>query len=137
MWLLTVAQLEWIPTNLNIQSKRRMSSIMGRIEGIIPDDLETRLRIEVVKRYGGKKGDLVKGIIEAIRLWVDAPIAEKLADVAKNNSNTISVQTAAIETLEKMGYPALPYLADIANKSDLTVSVQSKALAASRNIMSQ
>jgi len=109
---------------------------MGRIDAEIPDDLEQRLRIEVVKRYGGRKGDLLKAIIEAVTLWVNMPIAQKLADAAKNNSNPTSVQSGALESLGKLGYAALPYLAEIANSSNLPSSIQIQALQISNTILS-
>ena len=43
---------------------------MGRIDAVIPDDLEQKVRIETVKRFGGKKGDLTKAIQEALELWI-------------------------------------------------------------------
>jgi len=43
---------------------------MGRICVDIPDDLERRLRLKVIERFGGKKGDLSKAVEEAIRKWV-------------------------------------------------------------------
>jgi len=43
---------------------------MGRICVDIPDDLEKRLRLKVIERFGGKKGDLSRAVIEAIKDWV-------------------------------------------------------------------
>ncbi len=43
---------------------------MGRLDFTIPDDLETELRIKVVKKYGGRKGDLGKALLEAVKLWL-------------------------------------------------------------------
>jgi hypothetical protein len=43
---------------------------MGRICVDIPDELEKRLRLKVIERFGGKKGDLSKAVIEAIKDWV-------------------------------------------------------------------
>jgi len=36
----------------------------------IDDKLEHQYRLEVVKRLGGKKGDLSLAIEEAIKLWI-------------------------------------------------------------------
>ena len=36
----------------------------------ISDDLYQKLMFEIVKRYGGKKGDLKLAVEEAIKLWL-------------------------------------------------------------------
>ena len=43
---------------------------MGRISVAIPDKLEKALRIKLVERFGGKKGDLTKAVEEAVKTWV-------------------------------------------------------------------
>ena len=43
---------------------------MGKLTIIIPDDIERSLRVEVAKRYGGKKGALGGAIAEAVNLWL-------------------------------------------------------------------
>jgi len=37
---------------------------------MIPDELDKRLRVEIAKRMGGRKGDLTKAVIEALELWL-------------------------------------------------------------------
>ena len=44
---------------------------MGRIDIILPDDLETQFRKEVFKRYGMKKGNITIAIQEAIKQWME------------------------------------------------------------------
>ncbi len=44
---------------------------MGRIDSVIPDDLERRLRIRALELYGGKKGSLTEALIAAIEAWVN------------------------------------------------------------------
>jgi hypothetical protein len=44
---------------------------MGRIDIILPDDLEEEFRAEVAKELGMKKGNLTLAIQEAIRLWIN------------------------------------------------------------------
>jgi len=56
---------------------------MGRIDAVIPDDLESRFRIEIIKRIGGKKGDLQRAVEEAIELWIKNPVVRELEKVAK------------------------------------------------------
>ncbi len=43
---------------------------MGRLDAIIPDDLDHELRIRVAELYGGERGALSKAVTEAIRLWL-------------------------------------------------------------------
>ena len=43
---------------------------MGRIDAIIPDELESKFKIKIIQKFGGKKGDLQKAVGEAIELWV-------------------------------------------------------------------
>lgn len=43
---------------------------MGRIDVILPDDLEKEFRLEIAKRVGMKKGNLTKAVEQAIRQWI-------------------------------------------------------------------
>jgi len=43
---------------------------MGRISVSIPDELEKKLRIKTIERFGGKKGDLSQAVEEAVETWV-------------------------------------------------------------------
>jgi hypothetical protein len=43
---------------------------MGRINAIIPDDLESKLRVKATQKYLGKKGALGLVLAEAIELWL-------------------------------------------------------------------
>jgi hypothetical protein len=46
---------------------------MGRLYVILSDQVERRLRLEIVKRFGGKKGDLSNAIEESVKMWLDKP----------------------------------------------------------------
>lgn len=43
---------------------------MGRIDVILPDELEHKLRMEVGRRMGAKRGALTNAIIEALEDWL-------------------------------------------------------------------
>ncbi|MFI5450303.1 MAG: hypothetical protein ACHQ03_11135 [Candidatus Bathyarchaeia archaeon] len=43
---------------------------MGKLYIVLPDEVERRLRIEIVKRLGGKKGDLSAAIEMAVNDWL-------------------------------------------------------------------
>lgn len=44
---------------------------MGRIDAVIGDDLEKRVRMKAVERFGGKKGSLTEAIEEALEQWTE------------------------------------------------------------------
>lgn len=44
---------------------------MGRIDAIIPDELEKKLRMKAVEKFGGKKGSLTEALEDAIKAWVE------------------------------------------------------------------
>ena len=43
---------------------------MGRLDVLLPDDLEKEFRIRVAERLGGQKGALSKAVAEGIILWM-------------------------------------------------------------------
>jgi len=43
---------------------------MGRIGVELSDELEKKLRIRTIERFGGKKGDLSRSVEEAVKTWV-------------------------------------------------------------------
>ena len=43
---------------------------LGRIAADLPDELEKKLRLKTIERFGGRKGDLSKAVEEAITEWV-------------------------------------------------------------------
>lgn len=44
---------------------------MGRLNVILPDDLEEKFRKEVGKRFGAKRGSLSEAFREAVELWIE------------------------------------------------------------------
>jgi hypothetical protein len=43
---------------------------LGKIYVVLSDEVERRLRLTIVKRLGGKKGDLSVAIEEAVSDWL-------------------------------------------------------------------
>jgi len=43
---------------------------MGKISVSIPDDLEKKVRIKAMKKWGMKKGYLSKAVLEALEQWL-------------------------------------------------------------------
>jgi len=47
-----------------------MNKKMGRISVELSDELEKKLRFKTIEKFGGKKGDLSKAVVEAVKKWV-------------------------------------------------------------------
>lgn len=102
---------------------------MGRIDATIPDELETQLRMEIIKRFGGKKGDLQRAVQEALELWVNKPLLENLGKIATDPSSTPPFQEKAVETITDIGgYGAKAKLGEIAGHPDSYQSTKELAL---------
>jgi hypothetical protein len=43
---------------------------MGRIAVILSDELEKKLRLKALEKFGGKKGDLSRAVEEAVKTWI-------------------------------------------------------------------
>jgi metal-responsive CopG/Arc/MetJ family transcriptional regulator len=43
---------------------------MGRIDINLPDELENKLRMEVGRRMGAKRGNFNEAIMQAINMWL-------------------------------------------------------------------
>jgi alkylation response protein AidB-like acyl-CoA dehydrogenase len=107
---------------------------MARIDAVIPDALAKRLRITVAQRFGGRKGDLSKGLVEAIEAWVQtdeaAKIARTLAKTIRDTGSPSSVKEHAVAALAKTGAAGLQLLAEIGGDGSVPESVRSQALKA-------
>jgi len=44
---------------------------MGRIDIILPDELEQKFRTEVAKQLGMKRGNLTLAVQEAVKSWIE------------------------------------------------------------------
>lgn len=95
---------------------------MGRIDAIIPEELESKVRIEVVKRLGGKKGDLQKAVIEALEMWVNRSLVEKLKGQATNMDLAPSERIEASNILGQIGDGATDALLEISSDTKLAPS---------------
>ena len=107
---------------------------MARIDAIVPDPLAKRLRVTVAQRFGGKKGDLSRGLTEAIEAWVQsdeaAKIAKKLAKTIRDTATPSNVKEHAVTALAKTGSAGLELLADIGADGTVPETIRSQALKA-------
>ena len=108
---------------------------MGRIDAVIDDELEQRVKIEVIKRYGGKKGDLTRAIEEALRGWVDVDFVGKLKAQATNSRLLVTEREEAVRMLGKLGYPALDALMEVANAPHLIVTERDLAREMAKRVL--
>jgi hypothetical protein len=51
-------------------AKKGRQRIMGRISVDLPDEIEKKLRLKTVERFGGKKGDLSRAVEDAVKTWI-------------------------------------------------------------------
>ena len=107
---------------------------MARIDAEIPDALAKRLRVTVAQRFGGKKGDLTRGLAEAIEAWVQSDEASRMA---KTLSKTIrdpqspsSVKEHAVSALAKTGAAGQQLLAEIGADHSVPEAIRTQALKA-------
>ena len=90
---------------------------MGRIDVILPDELEHRFRMEVGKRKGAKRGNFTEAIKEAIDLWLNQEEVDRLAERAIQKGVSISEKTNIINTLFTYRKAAIrPYMKMIESK---------------------
>lgn len=109
---------------------------VGRIDAVIPDNLETQFRMEIIKRFGGRKGDLQRAVVEAIKLWIESDIIKELEKTATSERRP-STQRLAIRSLIKMGEIALPALSRISNNTNLTDDSRDESLSAIIDILAK
>ncbi len=95
---------------------------MGRIDATISDKLENEFRIEIIKRLGGRKGDLQKAVEEAIELWTHSDFVQKMKNQVLDEYLLPSERTEAIGILANMGSVSLDALVEISGSQILAPS---------------
>ena len=94
---------------------------MGRIDVVVPDGLEVKLRVKAVASHGGRRGSLSEAVQTAIEAYVrmdeHASILESLTKTLRDPSARPEVVREAIGGLAEMGEDgllALTALTDVA-----------------------
>jgi len=107
---------------------------MGRIDAVLDNKLEDRFRMEVARRYGVKKGVMLKAISEAIEAWTTTDesrvIARKTAKTIRDKATSVGVKQHAVEALASMGLAGRELLADIGQDSTVPDAIREQAFKA-------
>lgn len=111
---------------------------MGRIDAVLPDDLERRFRMEVALRYGVKKGNMLRAISEAIELWTTTDKsradARKLGKAVRNPKESSGIKQHAVDVLAAMGAAGRDVLTEISTDSRVPDNVREQALKALKEL---
>jgi hypothetical protein len=98
---------------------------VGRIDVILPDELEHKLRMEVGKRMGAKRGNFTEAIKEAIDIWIKQEEVEALSERGIQKGITISERDNIINTLFTYRKAAIPsYMKMVKSKEVLNEQKQ-------------
>lgn len=104
---------------------------MGRIEAVLDDKLEQRFRMEVARRYGVKKGNMLKAISEAVDAWISTDesrkLARTLAKPIRDPKASVSVKQHAVSALATTGMAGRELLAEIGADPNIPDSVREQA----------
>jgi hypothetical protein len=107
---------------------------MGRIDAVLDNKLEDRFRMEVARRYGVKKGVMLRAISEAIEAWTATDeskvIAKKTAKTIGDKATSIGVKQHAVDALASMGLAGRELLADIGQDSSVPDTIREQAFRA-------
>lgn len=107
---------------------------MGRIDAVLPDDLENRFRMEVAVRYGAKKGNLLRAISEAIEVWTTTDKAKsdarKLARTVRDPKESNGIKQHAVDLLASMGVAGRDVLTDVGTDKSVPETIREQALKA-------
>lgn len=85
---------------------------MGRLDAIVNDSIEEQFRMEAIKRFGARKGNLSKALEEAMDLWVKKDTLENLKRKIMSPETTKKEKIKLIDTMKASGMAAAPYLSE-------------------------
>jgi hypothetical protein len=95
---------------------------MGRLDAIINDSIEERFRMEAIRRFGARKGNLSKALEEAMSLWIEKDVLEKLKEKAMRPDTLMVVRKDIVDTMKSHGISASFALSEILNNPKLVPS---------------
>ena len=88
------------------------SQSMGRLDAIINDTIEEQFRMEAIKRFGARKGNLSKALEEAMDLWVKKDTLENLKQKIMSPETTFKDKKKIVDTMKSSGISAASYLSE-------------------------
>ena len=90
---------------------------MGRIDVVVRDELELRLRMKAVRSHGGRRGSLSDAVQAAIEDYVkvdeSAAIIQNLTKTVRDRSASLDVVRGAMKALAEMEEPGLLALTEV------------------------
>ena len=90
---------------------------MGRIDVVVPDELELKLRIKAVQSHGGRRGSLSDAIEAAIESYVqvdeNAAIIQNLTKTLRDKTASLDVVRGAMKALAEVEEGGLLALTEI------------------------
>jgi len=91
---------------------------MVRVDAVINDELAQKFRMEITKKFGGRKGDLSKALEEAIDLWINQDAIENLKQKALSDDG-IFKRKKVFETMKSLGRSSIPALSELVKSGKL------------------
>jgi hypothetical protein len=86
---------------------------MGRLDAIINDTIEEQFRMEAIKRFGARKGNLSKALEEAMDLWVKKDALENLKEKAISEHTLMKDRKTIVDSMKSYGMPATVALSEM------------------------
>jgi hypothetical protein len=91
---------------------------MGRVEVVLSDELELKLRQRALTDYGGRKGSLGEAVTAAITAYVNPEIMSNLERIMRDPTADDIVTEGAARALARSGEPGAGILVRIASEWD-------------------
>jgi hypothetical protein len=93
---------------------------MGRLDAIVNDSIEEQFRMEAIKRFGARKGNLSKALEEAMGLWIEKDVLENLKEKAMRRDTIIADRESLVDAMKSHGISATVALSEMLKDSMLT-----------------
>lgn len=95
---------------------------MGRLDAIVDDSIEEQFRMEAIKRFGARKGNLSKALEEAMDLWIKKDVLETLKHKFTNIETSREERINLVDTMKASGMAAAPYLSDCLKETEFLLA---------------
>ncbi|MFZ0515234.1 MAG: hypothetical protein WAM14_26795, partial [Candidatus Nitrosopolaris sp.] len=75
--------------------------------------IEEQFRMEAIKRFGARKGNLSKALEEAMDLWIEKDVLENLKEKTMRPDTLPSVRKNIVDAMKSHGIPATVALSEM------------------------